>query len=382
MQLAQDLLITKRTPRKRALKGIGRSKVKHLLWAKEFVSEKRNFIGDKDIDPLNKTVCICYGCGRVLIPVLRGTAKKQGGCTPHFRHPKGSDGNHCSSKGARGIIKQAFSEGNTLTFPLHNMPDAVEELRGEFEGAWIAPRERAKVACVEYSDEVNLVLTLSDGRKVKVDLSGAVEPPFDMATIRLFVDGVDLSLVSALKPDELSDLIDKAMQKGEWLCHWSDQTSDEDLLLQMPWLGGVGNLETRLHRKAKEIIVANGGILLPPLSVPGGASTKERLVHFTKAEAEAPIGKIRPDVLVTLKGTRFWESYPLIIEITVTHGVDPMKLAVIKELNVAALEVDISRFGGFGTEEDFKKLILDEVAGKNWLFHPWIEKQKINTATL
>lgn len=40
-----------------------------------------------------------------------------------------------------------------------------------------------------------------------------------------------------------------------------------------------------------------------------------------------------------------------------------------------ALEIDISRMGGVVTESEFARLIVDEVAGKRWLFHPLLARE-------
>ena len=43
------------------------------------------------------------------------------------------------------------------------------------------------------------------------------------------------------------------------------------------------------------------------------------------------------------------------------------------------LEIDIGRMGGVVTREEFSRLVVDEIAGKRWLYHPalWEEEQSL-----
>ncbi len=69
-----------------------------------------------------------------------------------------------------------------------------------------------------------------------------------------------------------------------------------------------------------------------------------------------------------------WPSI-LLVEVTVTHGIDEEKRRRIRELNLATLEIDLSLLGGRITREDLRNLIVDQTVGKRWVHHPVFPNQ-------
>lgn len=81
-------------------------------------------------------------------------------------------------------------------------------------------------------------------------------------------------------------------------------------------------------------------------------------------------------VLATTIATGDWPADTLSIEITVTNAIDEERMERIRAKNLPTLEIDISRMGGIVSFTEFKRLIVEEAAGKRWLHHPWMAKEK------
>lgn len=95
-------------------------------------------------------------------------------------------------------------------------------------------------------------------------------------------------------------------------------------------------------------------------------------VSLESVVLEQSVGRIRPDVVAHTIAFGDWPEDDLLIEITVTNTISEERLARIQAENRPTLEIDISRMGGIVTEAEFSNLIVNEIAGKRWLHHPWI----------
>jgi hypothetical protein len=74
------------------------------------------------------------------------------------------------------------------------------------------------------------------------------------------------------------------------------------------------------------------------------------------------------------------QAWPLtlLIEVTVTHGIDEEKLRRIRELDLPTLEIDIGSLGGKVTLDGLRNLVVNLTIGKRWVHHPvWRIKRKI-----
>jgi hypothetical protein len=92
------------------------------------------------------------------------------------------------------------------------------------------------------------------------------------------------------------------------------------------------------------------------------AVAEARRVKFDEAILEKRTGQIVPDVILVARGRR------LIVEFRVTHECGPEKIARIRELNVAAIEIDLSNLHGTRLK-DLAAAILFR-APRKWLHHP------------
>lgn len=153
-----------------------------------------------------------------------------------------------------------------------------------------------------------------------------------------------------------------------------------------------GAAETALHLAAKKIIETAGGIMLPAISIDrhhrlpdgrtgrGTAVLPATWVDYDSILLEQTIGSIIPDVI----GNAGHEQH--IIEIGVTHFVDAEKLTQIQQLNLTAIEIDLSCFERTGWDwNSLEAAVVQSVDNKTWLNCPQIallEKQAIEKALL
>ena len=94
----------------------------------------------------------------------------------------------------------------------------------------------------------------------------------------------------------------------------------------------------------------------------GGPSiASEQRYAIESVDVEQKLGSIIPDVIARIKGRK------LLVEITVTHGVDDDKLKKIKELGLSWLEIDLSDVQRDLSRENLEKMIADETTHKRWL---------------
>ena len=70
----------------------------------------------------------------------------------------------------------------------------------------------------------------------------------------------------------------------------------------------------------------------------------QRRYPIESAKVERKTGTIIPDVIVQVSGHR------LLVEVTVTHGVDDAKLTKIRELGLSCLEIDLTSTEGAAGE--------------------------------
>lgn len=185
--------------------------------------------------------------------------------------------------------------------------------------------------------------------------------------------------------------------------------------------------ETLLHSEVKAILEQASRIATPSLGITvtrdalndfsdeweGNTlrikwETASTMLSLEKTQLEQRQGGIVPDVICTLRDplpfifgvTETWlddtfeelvednyssQRWPrtLLIEVTVTHGIDQEKLRRIQILNMPMLEIDIGSLGGRVTREGLRHLVLNETIGKRWVYHPaWRWRRQLLEAEL
>ena len=134
--------------------------------------------------------------------------------------------------------------------------------------------------------------------------------------------------------------------------------------------------ETAVHLAAKQLIADRMALYLPAVrtNAPGAADDGDLFAQPTlfapagvarlqAVRVEGRVGEIRPDLVVSHGGR------DVLVEIAVTHFVDALKLRRIKDLRVAAVEINVSAV----REMNFAALeaaLFTSEQKSQWLCHP------------
>lgn len=198
------------------------------------------------------------------------------------------------------------------------------------------------------------------------------------------------------------------------------ETADEAQFLQHlppdlePSVAQQWRRETLLHSEVKAILEQASQIATPSLHLEVTRYAPEEFsgewedntlrvqwmtgsttLSLEKTQLEQRQGSIVPDVICTLREPRpyiygvaeTWlddafeelvedthssQRWPqtLLVEVTVTHGIDQQKLRRIQALDMPTLEIDIGSLGGRVTREGLRHLVVYETIGKRWVHHP------------
>ena len=139
--------------------------------------------------------------------------------------------------------------------------------------------------------------------------------------------------------------------------------------------------QTAIHILAKEIIERRKAIVVPKISVRIQQTGCRNLYHrywefepivmqeakevcFDKVYLEKRVGEIVPDIIASVKGKK------LAIEIAVTHFSDKEKIQRFEEINLPAIEVDISGKDRDVGRDVLEQALVEETQNKYWLYNP------------
>ena len=354
----------------------------------------------------NKSNCKCPSCNLPLVAV--NAAKATFVKRPHFRHPEGAAREHCVIVAARKALAEMFGKQDLITLPRRRRSRDIEGLSGRYFDAWVdRPAEAVGINECEFRDEATAVLTLDDGRRLLVQLIGQGQisrisgEDALLARIELEVDDPALAMMS---PKEIFERLELAWSNACWTQHWADAELDreaEAVACQhaadaLDWLPPGVELdeltrterrETLLHREVKAILERERRICLPGLFVEAQLqrndgfvdrrrwSTPEIEVSLKSVDLEVHLGHSVPDVVVSWVGDDGW-TQSMLIEVTVTNPIGDERVERISSLGFPALEIDIGRMGGVVTREELTNLVVSEIAGKRWLYHPKLDEEK------
>lgn len=349
--------------------------------------------------------CECYSCGLPLLAVNVG--KSVWRRRPHFRHPGGAQKDACLILSARAAALETLRIHGVITLPARRIGATITGLSGKQYNAWVSkPPEPVRISNFRAIDQVSAILTLADGRQLKVSLTGKVdgEQSGGIPTIVLTVDD---PTIAAMSPDDLKSRLHLLVEQASWCGHWNDSDLRAQALLNaqndaeksLDWLENQepfddtvpSTRESLLHSFAKEVLAQAGRIRLPELSayadvvLPNG-DVESRTSNISGLEVmlgtvclEKQLGNIRPDVVAEVIPSELASEAnhplmqgPLLVEVTVTNGIDAEREERIRSRGLPALEVDLSILGGTLTKEDFIRLLVEEEAGKRWVYHPWL----------
>ena len=127
--------------------------------------------------------------------------------------------------------------------------------------------------------------------------------------------------------------------------------------------------ETALHLAAKEILSQTGYIVLPAVLPPMGnvRLAEETSFEVERADLEHRLGCIVPDVVLHIRGKQ------LLIEVTVTHGIDEKKYAEIRRLGISTVEIDLRDAPRDWNLDELRSVIVDSSPRKKWIFNSYAE---------
>lgn len=133
--------------------------------------------------------------------------------------------------------------------------------------------------------------------------------------------------------------------------------------------------ESSLHLAAKDILTKMRKILIPPvyLKFPDSHKEKELIseakeIYIESVDLEKRYNNIIPDVVVYAGGKKFF------IEICVTHPIDDQKLEKIRDANISAMEIDLSKKDKMMTVQELTEVLMNDVDEKSWKYNAHEEK--------
>lgn len=410
-----------------------------MKWAHDTLTGEPRYIHDSEVVE-RKCTCVCPACELSLTPVMPGQPLRTRP-TAHFRHPAGSQKNACTLVAARLAATHLLLENGFIELPRRAMSRTATGFSGQDYEVWVEePAERRLVSGARLHDYATAELTLDDGRKLLVDLTGRREPTSDLDGQAIVTISLSDPEFAMLSPEDIRARL-RILPDIRWCAHWNDRAlaakgdaeasqaardalddwNDEDEAdFRSHLTPGVDaetarhlRRETLLHREVKAILAREQRIATPGLDVTVTRDPPEefdgdwesdslRMTWLTATQTlelddvklERRLGRIVPDVIANLVGrqsdtggiTDTWvnddfeeeieDTYSmawpptLLVEVTVTHGIDEEKGQRIRQLNLATLEIDLSILGGRITREGLRDLVVNQTVGKRWVHHP------------
>lgn len=356
-----------------------------------------------------KCACICVGCGEPLIAV--NAAKTEFVRRPHFRHFEGVERGECLVLAARAAALRQLGDSGWIDLPRRCVSGRISGLSGEFYEAWVEhPNEKLRITQVDYRDRATAIFTFEDGRTLSVELTGSagagVASSGGNSIAAAILISVDDPVVAAMDPEEIRRHLTLLPDAFCWRSHWADAAllqeaedyAREEAKLHLDYVpsdlmlppGMDANLkrESILHYFAKRILAEEGRVAVPELLVEVEVADSSDSLHLKwtmeadvfkldQIEIEERYGDIVPDLTCKAHSEDGVRVYvPMFIEITVSNAIDEERLSRIRAKKCLALEIDLSLAGGRVTREELRRLVVEELATKRWLYHPEAEEQR------
>lgn len=340
--------------------------------------------------------CTCIGCGHPLQAINAG--KTDFKIRPHFRHDHGATTGRCQTISARAALLAALQLDNWIVLPQMRYHAVVHGLSGRFYEGWVDVQpQRVRVRHLHFIDITTAEVTLDDGRRVQVRVTGSADLGSEADTAGL-VPRIEIAaddpLLASLDPAALRALLTPAMMAGIWCSRWPDPELDDAaraLAFQaaadaLDWddeeldydehVSGDMRRESLLHKEVKAILASAECIMVPGFECQVGGQNNQEThgvvtrgtatqVRLSGARLEKKMGRVIPDVIAQLA-----DGGELLIEVTVTNAMTTERLARIRAVNLPTLEIDFSAMSGMLRRNTLRGLVLDEITGKRWLHHP------------
>ena len=394
---------------------IGRAVLSELVmaWARDIQTGEPRYILELDADHRGAQCgCECPSCGLALTGV--NVARNQFLKRPHFRHPDGAPKDGCAVLAARSAALRLFSEEGLFELPRRRMSAAVAGLTGELHQAWVEVQaEKVRIRDINFQDRAFALLTLQDGRQLRVQLTGTLDqagqPLDDGSSSHLPIIFLDIndSSIAGMEPEEIRRRLQLLPDSLCWRSHWQDAAlleqaaqaarclaeenldwwsdADSELPFEVP---PELRRETLLHLTVKRILQEAGELWVPELrvsevmSAPGCAVLRkewcapERGLLIKDVRLEQRSGRIIPDVVCEA-----WDDdgplwNPFFIEVTVTNTIGEDRQQKIMRQGVVTLEIDLSLTGGRVNRQQLQQLVVSELSAKRWLYYPGLDARR------
>ena len=376
-----------------------------MAWARDSATGQPRYIGEIDAEHRGgKCGCECPSCRLPLIAV--NAAKDNVIRRPHFRHPEGAQRDECAILAARSAALQLLAEDGVIELPRRRMSAHAQGLSGAQHEAWVeAPSQRLRISSIDFSDQAFALLTLDDGRQLRVLLTGGMSAEVaddgDVLIPTILIDVPEA--IAGMDKAEIRKRLQLLPEGLCWHSHWLDaelaaeakRRATEMAMEALDWLpsdiflpeglSAALQRESLLHHEVKRILQTVGRIAVPGLEVleelrATGLPTlqrrcfvEDRLLSLSGVRLEHRMRPLIPDVVCEARSRDGLRLSPLVIEVTVSNRIDDERRTRISALGVAALEIDLSLTGGRVTRAQLEALVVDEVFLKRWLHYPALQ---------
>lgn len=324
-----------------------------------------------------------------------------------FRHDSGQQTHGCAIIAARLAALQLLYEHDLIALPAPTQRVTVRGASGhEYVGLAQGKRLQARIRHRVWVDKQTARLTLDDGRVIQIQLSSVREFNSDgvHGVIEIRIDDPELSSWSP------QQILDRATLDGEtscWIRHWDDdalsdtarrdaeeQAADNSDLIppELAHLAGQATSmisESVLHWAVKEILAQSKSIRTPRYFEQITSTYPSHIVkettlnwnsetlHLSQAKLEQRVGNVIPDIRCRARDSS-GDDFDLFVEVVVTNPVSDQKLARIREIGSACLEIDLRRLriSGIVKRETLRHEVVEQIGLKAWLHHPLIEARR------
>lgn len=356
----------------------------------------------------NACGCKCPACGEDLQAVNVGKdashflkANTRG---MFFRHPSGHERKDCSFLVAKLAALHLLMERGEIDLPPPRRTGIHHGASGTtYTGETVGKAWRGRITNKVWVDSQSARITI-DGRTVLVQLQARPNLSSDESVDGVITIRVNDPVVASWEPSQILQALQLDSDLSCWERHWDDDelsaeakkramAAADEVMDRVPpefgLLDGFTNqqkTETVLHAKVKEILSKTGRLRVPiceqeVVRVMHDGSQKSRLVHIdsqnlTLAEVrlEVPLQGLVPDVMCIARSSQNpSESFPLLIEVAVTHRVEDAKRALISARGLACVEIDLTRLEMQRrriTVDQLQSAVIDDVQCKSWVFNP------------
>ena len=168
--------------------------------------------------------CTCVGCGSVLEAVNSENPTPK--LRMHFRHSDGEETETCVTGAVLAGARAQLTVGTPLILPAYSVNGSAKAVDGrEFNALEQSAQSRATIEQIQWIDETDALLTLADGRQLRVRLLavsgglGVQRLGDDNHLAEILIDVSDPLLRDA-DPEELRSRITLDTAAKRWCHHW------------------------------------------------------------------------------------------------------------------------------------------------------------------